>query len=103
MDTLAFGYVLPTPGRTPDLHRLETCAAGRTRKNPAQMAGFSSIIEGCRNIYCDSPLAMGMITDSDTFRIMANIPGENPAGDVPIWVATSAMSCFIPRDFTYVR
>ena len=32
MDTLAFGYVLPTTGRTPDLHRLETCAAGRTRK-----------------------------------------------------------------------
>ena len=31
MDTLAFGYVLPTTGRTPDLHRLETCAAGRTR------------------------------------------------------------------------
>ena len=30
MDTLAFGYVLPTTGRTPDLHRLETCAAGRT-------------------------------------------------------------------------
>ena len=33
MDTLAFGYVLPTTGRAPDLHRLETCAAGRT-KNP---------------------------------------------------------------------
>ena len=32
MDTLAFGYVLPTTGRTPDLHRLETCAAGRTSK-----------------------------------------------------------------------
>ena len=32
MDTLAFGYVLPTTGRTPDLHRLETCAAERTRK-----------------------------------------------------------------------
>ena len=30
MNTLAFGYVLPTTGRTPDLHRLETCAAGRT-------------------------------------------------------------------------
>ena len=30
MDTLAFGYILPTTGRIPDLHRLETCAAGRT-------------------------------------------------------------------------
>ena len=24
-DTLAFSYVLPTTGRTPDLHQLETC------------------------------------------------------------------------------
>ncbi|WP_418551056.1 hypothetical protein, partial [Hungatella sp.] len=31
MDTLAFGYILPTTGRIPDLHRLETCAAGRTQ------------------------------------------------------------------------
>ena len=30
MDTLAFGYILPTTGRIPDFHRLETCAAGRT-------------------------------------------------------------------------
>ena len=33
MDTLAFGYILPTTGRIPDLHRLETCAAGRTTYN----------------------------------------------------------------------
>ena len=31
-DTLAFGYILPTTGRIPDLHRLETCAARRTIK-----------------------------------------------------------------------
>ena len=30
MDTLAFGYILPTTGRIRDLHPLETCAAGRT-------------------------------------------------------------------------
>jgi hypothetical protein len=30
MDTLVFGYILPTTGRIPDFHRLETCAAGRT-------------------------------------------------------------------------
>ena len=30
--TLAFGYILPTTGRIPDFHRLETCAAGRTPK-----------------------------------------------------------------------
>ena len=30
MNTLAFGYILPTTGWIPDFHRLETCAAGRT-------------------------------------------------------------------------
>ena len=30
MDTLAFGYTLPTTGRVRDFHPLETCAAGRT-------------------------------------------------------------------------
>ena len=41
MDTLAFGYILPTTGRIPDLHRLETCAAGRTpisKEPPHQVA-----------------------------------------------------------------
>ena len=28
LDTLAFDYILPTTRRIPDLHRLETCAAG---------------------------------------------------------------------------
>ncbi len=32
MDTLTFGYILPTTGRIRDLHPLETCAAGRTLK-----------------------------------------------------------------------
>ena len=31
-DTLAFGCILPTTGRIPDFHRLETCAAERTMK-----------------------------------------------------------------------
>ena len=30
VDTLAFGYTLPTTGRVRDFHPLETCAAGRT-------------------------------------------------------------------------
>ena len=30
MDTLAFGYILPTTGWILDLHQLETCAAERT-------------------------------------------------------------------------
>ena len=32
MDTLAFGYILPTTGRIRDFNPLETCAARRTRK-----------------------------------------------------------------------
>ena len=32
VNTLAFGYILPTTGRIRDLHPLETCAAGRTSK-----------------------------------------------------------------------
>ncbi|MGF7085295.1 hypothetical protein M2148_002252, partial [Lachnospiraceae bacterium PF1-4] len=36
MDTLAFGYILPTTGRIADLHRLETCAARRTAKESFQ-------------------------------------------------------------------
>ena len=30
VDTLAFGYILPTTGRIRDFNPLETCAAGRT-------------------------------------------------------------------------
>jgi hypothetical protein len=36
MGTLAFGYVLPTTGRTLDFHQLGTCAAGRTRKKESR-------------------------------------------------------------------
>ena len=35
MDTLAFGYILPTTRRIRDLHPLETCAAGRTQNKGA--------------------------------------------------------------------
>ena len=37
MDTLAFGYILPTTGRIRVFHPLETCAAGYTRKTPGEM------------------------------------------------------------------
>ena len=40
MDTLAFGYILPTTGRIPDFHRLETCAAGRTKKKSVMVTGL---------------------------------------------------------------
>jgi hypothetical protein len=35
MDTLAFGYILPTTGWILDLHQLETCAAERTMQKAA--------------------------------------------------------------------
>ena len=37
MDTLTFGYILPTTGRIRDLHPLETCAAGRTLSKNGQL------------------------------------------------------------------
>ena len=41
VDTLTFGYILPTTGRIGDLHPLETCAARRTLKSPGVAApGF---------------------------------------------------------------
>ncbi|WP_418917655.1 hypothetical protein, partial [Agathobacter sp.] len=40
MDTLAFGYILPTTGRIRDFNPLETCAARRTtQKCPAKDGG----------------------------------------------------------------
>ncbi|MBS4887696.1 MAG: hypothetical protein KH027_13700, partial [Clostridiales bacterium] len=36
MDTLAFGYILPTTRRIRDLPPLETCAAGRTQKKGSE-------------------------------------------------------------------
>ena len=41
LDTLAFDYILPTTRRIPDLHRLETCAAGRTMKDSLSGANGS--------------------------------------------------------------
>ena len=38
MDTLAFGYILPTTGRIRVFHPLETCAARRTNKKPRPFA-----------------------------------------------------------------
>ena len=38
MDTLAFGYILPTTRRIRDLPPLETCAAGRTQKKDLKRA-----------------------------------------------------------------
>ena len=35
VDTLAFGYILPTAGRIRDFHPLETCAARRTKRKVA--------------------------------------------------------------------
>ena len=36
VDTLAFGYILPTTGRIRDFNPLETCAAGRTTEKPVE-------------------------------------------------------------------
>ncbi|MCQ4837216.1 hypothetical protein NE556_18610, partial [[Clostridium] symbiosum] len=46
MNTLAFSYILPTTGRIPDFHRLETCAAGRTEKKDKTKTVLSSLNGG---------------------------------------------------------
>ena len=45
MDTLAFGYILPTTGRIRDFNPLETCAARRTSiKKEGAYSFFSSLV-----------------------------------------------------------
>ena len=44
MDTLAFGYILPTTGRIRDFNPLETCAARRTYKNEQQNRIYTSLL-----------------------------------------------------------
>ena len=56
MDTLAFGYILPTTRRIRDLHPLETCAAGRTfQKAPGfcQMLCKKISIFTCLHFQCN--------------------------------------------------
>ena len=48
MDTLTFGYILPTTGRIRDLHPLETCAAGRTS---SKRSGRLSIHDGIPDLF----------------------------------------------------
>ena len=44
VDTLAFGYTLPTTGRVRDFHPLETCAAGRTMSIHAKACIFTYVM-----------------------------------------------------------
>ena len=48
MDTLTFGYILPTTGRIRDLHPLETCAAGRTS---SKRSGRPSMHDGIPDLF----------------------------------------------------
>ena len=43
MDTLAFGYILPTTGRIRDFNPLETCAARRTSKKACKDSLLKSL------------------------------------------------------------
>ena len=44
MDTLAFGYILPTTGRIRDFNPLETCAAGRTTQQGEAIRSLPIVI-----------------------------------------------------------
>ncbi|MDU4976676.1 MAG: hypothetical protein E6X19_28625, partial [Hungatella hathewayi] len=52
VDTLAFGYILPTTGRIPDLHRLETCAAGRTNRTRGDTPHLLFVLLPVLSIFC---------------------------------------------------
>ena len=76
MDTLTFGYILPTTGRIRDLHPLETCAAGRTYiKEPADRSVGSFYI-----IYRLQPCLQTAIIHSTSTVIIQSftITGKNP-------------------------
>lgn len=45
MDTLAFGYILPTTGRIRDFNPLGTCAARRTIRTPVKQYAHTGSIE----------------------------------------------------------
>ena len=57
VDTLAFGYLLPTAGRIRVFHPLETCAAGRTgqRNKPSHSAELISLESG--NVLLSRPVS----------------------------------------------
>ena len=59
MDTLAFGYILPTTGRIRDFNPLETCAARRTDKK-----------ESCHTLQDSSLFYLFILTESSTFVII---------------------------------
>ena len=53
MDTLAFGYILPTTGRIRDFNPLETCAARRTaQKRPKRALSLLSLYTLLANVFC---------------------------------------------------
>ena len=50
MDTLAFGYILPTTGWIRDFNPLETCAARRTRKETAALKIKAAVSQARENV-----------------------------------------------------
>ena len=47
VDTLAFGYILPTTGRIQDFHPLETCAARRTKRKACKLFTSCTLFFSC--------------------------------------------------------
>ena len=52
MDTLAFGYILPTTGQIWDFNPLETCAARRTKVKGAHFVKNRRAFFACRTVCC---------------------------------------------------
>ena len=94
MDTLAFGYILPTTGRIPDLHRLETCAAGRTRKRilpaPRLKIRFLSFF----SLMLPDASAARMLSTSMTAAVSAVMLSMVIAAHVGIVIQVPFQKCF---------
>ena len=66
MDTLAFGYILPTTGRIRDFHPLETCAARRTTTKSADSTNLRiSLLKGNLFLFTFILLSCLFLLESD--------------------------------------
>ena len=75
MDTLAFGYILPTTGRIRDFNPLETCAARRTQQKKDRVAKFLCIL--CLSLF--SIIVLMLLFFTGAFFFIQNEPNLEEA------------------------
>ena len=78
MDTLAFGYILPTTGWIRDFNPLETCAARRTQKKQHTAvimlyATFIYVFTNITNINFSNSVAQNLFTPNPIVQILFDL------------------------------